>query len=203
MSGAQIAAHLGLARSTAARWLRAAGLARLRDLAEPAPVRRYQYSLPGEMIHFDIKKLGRFNRIGHRITGSRKGQNNSKYNNISGWEFAHVAIDDATRLAYVEVLPDEKRWTVIGFLLRALRWFRQRGIGIKRVMIDNGACYRSHACQRTCRRFDIPYVRTKPRHAKTNGEAERFNQILVREWAHAWTYPNSEARTADLPRWPD
>ena len=130
MTGAEIAAKLGLARSTVSRWLKRMGLGRLSRIDPPAPVRRYQRERPGELIHLDIKKLGRFDRPGHRVTGTRSGCRNRG----AGWDFVHVAVDDATRLAYVEVLDDERKETTTGFLLRALRWFRNQGIQAERVM---------------------------------------------------------------------
>ena len=139
MTGAAIAHKLGLSRSTVSRWLKRAGVGRLSHLDPPEPVRRYQRERPGELIHLDIKKLGRFDRPGHRITGTRTGCRNKG----AGWDFVHVAIDDATRLAYVEVLGDERKATTTGFLLRALRWFRSQGIRVERVMTDNGSAYRS------------------------------------------------------------
>ncbi|OYU20192.1 MAG: IS481 family transposase [Rhodobacteraceae bacterium PARR1] len=135
LTGAEIARKLGLARSTVARWLARAGMGRLARLDPPEPVRRYQRARPGELIHLDIKKLGRFDRPGHRVTGTRRGCRNRG----AGWDFVHVAVDDTTRLAYVEVLGDERRDTTTAFLLRALRWFRARGIRAERVMTDNGS----------------------------------------------------------------
>lgn len=128
MTGAAIAARLWLARSTVARWLRREGLGRLAQIDPPEPVRRYQRERPGELIHLDIKKLGRFDQPGHRVTGTRVGCRNRG----AGWDFVHVAVDDATRLAYVEVLGDERKHTTTGFLLRALRWFRSQGIRAER-----------------------------------------------------------------------
>lgn len=204
MTGREIAERLNLARSSVSRWLKEVGLSRLRNLEPVRPVQRYQRERPGEMIHLDIKKLGRFNKIGHRITGNRTRQSNQRHNGTApGWEFVHVAIDDATRLAYVEVLPDEKKWTAVGFLLRAIRWFRNRGVTVERVMTDNGGCYRSYVFGRACRRLGAKHLRTRPYTPQTNGKAERFIQILLREWAYAHAYQTSRARKADLPRWLD
>jgi transposase InsO family protein len=200
MTGAEIADRLALARSTVARWLHEAGIGRLKALEPREPPRRYQRETPGEMIHIDIKKLGRFTRVGHRITGDRKGQSATRG---VGWDFVHVAIDDATRLAYVEVLPDERRGSATGFLVRALRWFRDRGVRVQRVMTDNGSCYRSRLFAKALRWLGIRHVRTRPYTPRTNGKAERFIQTLIREWAYAIPYPTSERRTADLPRWLD
>ena len=198
MTAAEIGDRLAIPRSTVARWLKRMGLGQLRDLEVRPPARRYQRQRPGEPIHLDIKKLGRFDRIGHRITGDRRGQGNSRG---VGWEFVHVALDDATRLAYVEVLDDEKKWTATGFLLRAARWVRHRGVRIERVMTDNGSCYKSFVFGRAGRRLGVRHLRTKPYTPQTNGKAERFIQILIREWAYGHTYRTSEARKAGLPRW--
>lgn len=196
----EIADSLHLARSTVARWLKRLGLGRLASLDPKPPVRRYQRERPGEMIHLDIKRLGKFNRIGHRMTGSRKDRRGA---GTKGWEFVHVAIDDATRLAYVEVLDDEKKWTAVGFLLRATRWFKTRGIRVERVMTDNGSCYISGVFAKACRRIGARHIRTRPYSPQTNGKAERFIQILLTEWAYAIPYKSSLTREADLPRWID
>lgn len=199
MTGTAIAAKLGLARSTVARWLRREGLGRLARIDPPEPVRRYQRERPGELIHLDIKKLGRFDRPGHRVTGTRTtGRSRG-----AGWDFVHVAVDDATRLAYVEVLADERKDTTTGFLLRALRWLRTRGIRTERVMTDNGSAYRSRRFGKTLRRLHIRHIFTRPYTPKTNGKAERFIQTLLREWAYGLAHPSSSARNADLARWLD
>lgn len=199
MTGAAIAARLGLARSTVARWLRREGLGQLARIDPPEPVRRYQRERPGELIHLDIKKLGRFDQPGHRVTGTRVGCRNRG----AGWDFVHVAVDDATRLAYVEVLADERKTTTTGFLLRALRWFRDRGIKAERVMTDNGSAYRSRRFAKALRWLAIRHIFTRPYTPKTNGKAERFIQTLLREWAYGLAHPSSAARNADLPRWLD
>ena len=199
MTGAAIAATLGLARSTVSRWLRREGMGRLARIDPPEPVRRYQRERPGELIHLDIKKLGRFDQPGHRVTGRRAGCRNRG----AGWDFVHVAVDDATRLAYVEVLGDERRDTTTGFLLRALRWLREQGIRVERVMTDNGSAYRSRRFAKALRLLDIRHIFTRPYTPKTNGKAERFIQTLLREWAYGLSHPSSNARNADLPRWLD
>lgn len=198
MTGAAIAAKLGLARSTVARWLRHEGLGRLARIDPPEPVRRYQRERPGELIHLDIKKLGRFDHPGHRVTGDRRGRNRG-----AGWDFVHVAVDDATRLAYVEVLGDERKDTTTGFLLRALRWFRGQGIRAERVMTDNGSAYRSGRFAKALRLLAIRHIFTRPYTPKTNGKAERFIQTLLREWAYGLAHPSSAARNNDLTRWLD
>jgi transposase InsO family protein len=196
LTAAEIAAKLQLARSTVATHLAAAGLGRLSRLEPAAPVRRYQRQRPGELVHLDVKKLARFQRVGHRITGSRR-----KASDGAGWEFVHVAVDDASRLAYVEILADERRQSCTGFLLRALRWFKQRGIRVERVMSDNGAGYVSRLFAKACRLLRIRHIRTRPYTPKTNGKAERFIQTLLREWAYALPYRSADSRAVDLPRW--
>lgn len=158
LTASAIAARLGLPRSTVARWLTLVGLGRLSQLDPPEPVRRYQRERPGELLHLDIKKLGRFDRPGHRVTGTRRGCRNRG----AGWDFVHVAVDDATRLAYVEVLPDERKDTTTGFLLRALRWSRHHGIRVERVMTDNGSAYRSRRFRKVLRWLAIRHIYTRP-----------------------------------------
>lgn len=196
LSGEEIAVRLGFARSTVAGWLTRMRLGSLAALMPQEPVRRYQRERPGELIHLDIKKLARFAGVGHRITGNRRGASEGM-----GYDFLHVAIDDATRLAYVEVLPDERRGSTTGFLIRALRWFRARGIRVERVMTDNGAGYIARLFRKVLRILGIRHIRTRPYTPKTNGKAERFIQTLLREWAYAIPFPSSERRAADLPRW--
>jgi len=196
LTAEEIATRLKLARSTVAGWLKRRGIGRLKSLEEPVPVRRYQRQRPGELLHLDIKKLARFVRLGHRITGNRRGASEGV-----GYDFFHVAIDDATRLAYVEVLPDERRTSTTGFLLRALRWFRARGVRVERVMTDNGSGYVARLFGKALRMLGIRHIRTRPYTPKTNGKAERFIQTLLREWAYAIPFRSSHARAADLQRW--
>ena len=196
LTAEEIATKLKFARSTVAAWLKRRGLGRLKHLDEPAPVRRYQRQRAGELLHLDIKKLARFERIGHRITGDRRGRSEG-----AGYDFFHVAIDDATRLAYVEVLPDERRTSTTGFLLRALRWFRERGVRVERVMTDNGSGYVARLFCKALRMLRIRHIRTRPYTPKTNGKAERFIQTLMREWAYAIPFRSSDTRAADLQRW--
>jgi transposase InsO family protein len=183
-------------RSTVASVLKRAGLARLRDLEPHQPVRRYERSHPGELIHFDTKKLGRIRGVGHRITRDRRDRCRG-----IGWEFVHVAIDDASRLAYVEVLPNERADTAVGFLHRALAFYRRHGLTVRQVMSDNGSAYVSHLFAATCQRLRLRHLRTKPYTPQTNGKAERIIQTLLREWAYAIPYSSSRLRTAALPRW--
>jgi transposase InsO family protein len=197
-TGRQIAAGLGISPATVSRILRRLGLNRIAALEPAAPVRRYERARPGEMIHIDIKKLGRFNRIGHRITGDRTGQSNSRG---IGWEFVHVAIDDHSRIAFARVMPSEKKRSATAFLKAAIAYYESLGIKVERVMTDNGSCYKAFAFRRLCKRLGLRHVRTKPYTPKTNGKAERFIQTSLREWAYAQAYRNSQQRKAELPLW--
>ena len=194
MTGLEIAATLGLAVSTVSLWLRRLGLGRLKDL-EPRPVVvRYERKRPGELVHLDTKKLGKIKGIGHRITGDRRGSGHGL-----GWEFLHVCIDDATRLAYAEVLPDERAVTATGFLQRALAWFRDHDVLVERVMTDNGSCYRSHRFRQAVKAAGARQIFTRPYRPQTNGKAERFIRTAKREWAFRRAYRSSLIRSAMLP----
>jgi len=197
-TGEQIAAEVGVSAATVSRVLKRLGLNRLSALEPAEPVRRYERAAPGEIVHIDIKKLGKFNRIGHRITGDRTGQ--SKTRGI-GWEYVHLAIDDHSRLAYSEILPDETRDSCLRFLFNALRFFRGLGVKVERVMTDNGSSFRSRRYAKALRRLKIKHLRTRPYTPKTNGKAERFVQTSLREWAYATAYETSEDRAAQLPGW--
>ena len=196
LSGAEIACRTGVPRSTVARWLARAGMGRLKQLAPPEPIRRYQKEHPGELLHLDIKKLGKIRGVGHRITGDKR-----KRARGVGWEFVHVAIDDASRLAYVEVLADERGNTAAAFLQRAVTWFDIQGVNIRKILTDNGACYISNAFQKICRLLGVKHSRTRPYRPRTNGKAERFIQTLIREWAYAFTFHTSAARVLLLPKY--
>jgi transposase InsO family protein len=197
-TGKQIAAELGISQATVSRILRRLGLNKLSALEPAEPVRRYERERPGEMIHIDVKKLGRFNNIGHRITGDRKGQSNSRG---VGWEYVHVCIDDASRIACAKVMPSEKKGSAIAFLNVAIAYYESLGVKVERVMTDNGSCYKSFAFRRTCKRLGLRHIRTKPYTPRTNGKAERFIQTSLREWAYAQAYQNSRERKAELPSW--
>jgi transposase InsO family protein len=185
-------------RSTVAVILARAGLRRLKDLDPPEPVVRYEWPNPGDLIHVDTKKLGRIVRPGHRVLGREHGRASSKG---AGWEYVHVAIDDASRLAYVEILGNEKAQTAAGFLRRALVFFRGHGIKVKRVMSDNGSAYISDVFAQLCAARSMRHLRTRPYRPCTNGKAERFIQTLLRDWAYKRPYPTSRRRAAALPRW--
>jgi transposase InsO family protein len=196
-TGKQIAAEVGVAQATVSRILERLGLNRLQALEPAEPVRRYERDHPGELIHLDIKKLGRFERIGHRITADRR-QGASRG---AGWEFVHVCIDDASRVAFSQILPDEKKESAVAFLKAAVAYYASLGVAVARVMTDNGSCYRSQAFRRACCDLGLRHIRTRPYTPKTNGKAERFIQTALREWAYAHAYPNSDRRAAELPIW--
>ena len=207
MTGAEIAECLGMALSTVSRWLRRIGLGRLSRLEPPEPPNRYERKRAGELVHVDVKKLGRIQVPGHRVTGNRRqhalrrSMGKHKKLGTAGWEFVHVCVDDATRLAYAEVLPDERGPSAAGFLERAVRWFRSLGITVERVMSDNGSCYRSTVHASACKQLGLRHLFTQPYRPRTNGKAERFIQTLTRRWAHGALYGNSTERTEALPGW--
>jgi transposase InsO family protein len=194
----RIAAQLKMAVSTVCAVLARLGLRRLSCLEPPEPPNRYCRRHPGELVHLDTKKLGRFVTPGHRVTGRGYGRNRK-----AGWEAVHVAIDDCTRLAYVEVLADETANSCIAFLERAIAWFVARGVHVQRIMTDNGSGYRAHAFAAACIRHRIRQLRTRPYRPRTNGKAERFIQTLLREWAYAATYQTSRQRALALTPWLD
>jgi transposase InsO family protein len=198
MTAAQIALRLGMPRSTVSAVLGRLGLRRLRSLEAKPPVRRYERQRPGELLHLDTKKLGRIRGIGHRIHGDRRRASRGV-----GWEFAHVCVDDHSRLAYVEVLPDEGQVHTAAFLQRAIRWFRQRGVRSERLLTDNGNGYRSTRFRKACAELGLRHLFTRPYTPRTNGKAERFIQTLLREWAYVRPYRTSNQRTRRLPSWLD
>jgi transposase InsO family protein len=199
MTGPAIAAALGMARSTVGLILRRLGLGKLKALDPKPPVIRYQRAAPGEMIHLDTKKLGRFDVPGHRATGNRQS-GRSKH---AGWDFLHVCIDDASRLAYTELLPSEGRHDATGFLERALAWLARHGVAVERVMTDNGSAYRSKLFAAALRQAGLRHVRTRPYTPRTNGKAERFIQTSLREWAYAQPYASSAERAKAIQPWND
>jgi len=202
LTGQQIALETGVSPATVSRILKRLGLNKLKALDPAEPIRRYEREHPGELIHIDIKKLGRIDGIGHRITGERRGQSNRRARGEGlGWEFVHVCIDDASRIAIAKVMADEKKKSATTFLKAAVAYYASLGIKVARVMTDNGSCYKSFAFARACKRLGLKHIRTKPYTPKTNGKAERFIQTALREWAYATAYTHSNHRTADLPRW--
>ena len=198
LCGQQIAKQTGVSPATVSRILRAVRLSRAQDLDPPAPIVRYERKAPGEMIHLDIKKLGRFEKPGHRVTGDRTGQSNSRG---VGWEFVHVCIDDHSRVAFSQIHPDETRKSAVPFLKAAVAYYASLGVIVSRVMTDNGACYISDDFRKACADLGLKHIRTKPYTPKTNGKAERFIQTSLREWAYARQYDSSHHRAAELPAW--
>jgi transposase InsO family protein len=194
--GRRIAQRLRLPYATVARILKRAGLGRLKSPVPPEPVRRYQRARPGELLHLDVKKLGRIGRVGHRIHGDRT----TRVRGI-GWEYVHVAIDDHSRLAYAEVLRDERGDTTVAFLRRAIGWFRRLGVRIEQVMSDNGSAYVSRRFAQVCAQLQLRHLRTRPYRPCTNGKAERFIQTLLREWAYVIPYATSAKRARVLRPW--
>jgi len=195
-TGAQIAEVVKVSRATVARTQSQLGLARLEALTARPPRVRYEWPRPGQLLHRDIKKLGRIGHVGHRITGDRHGQARG-----IGWEFAHVCIDDCSRVAYAEVLSDEKGLTGAAFLRRAVRWFDRRGVRVERVLTDNGTGYRSRIFRAAAQALCLAHRRTRPYTPRTNGKAERFIRTMLREWAYGPAFPSSAHRTAALARW--
>jgi transposase InsO family protein len=202
MTAAEIAECLNLARSTVSALLRRLGLGRLAFLDPPEPANRYERQAAGEVLDLDTKKLGRIERIGHRITGKRRGPSVRRGGRRTvGWEYVHVAIDDATRLASALVLADEKATSAVTFLAHAVAELGARGVTVERVMTDNGSAYRSHAFAEACGELGIRHIRTRAYRPRTNGKAERFIQTLTRRWAYEQPYPSSEQRRAALSTW--
>ena len=197
-TGKHIARQAGVSPATVSRVLKRAGLSRLRDLEPAEPVRRYERAHPGELIHLDIKKLGRFERTGHRITGDRTGQSNARG---VGWEYVHVCVDDASRIAFTDIHPDEKAVSAVRFLKACIVYYKRLGVTVTRVMTDNGSCYKSRAFAKACKALKLRHIRTRPYTPKTNGKAERFIQTALREWAYARAYQTSRQRAQDLPTW--
>ena len=198
LTGPAIARRLGHPVSTIGVVLRRHGLGRLRALEPRLPVIRYERERPGELIHIDTKKLGRIDGIGHRISGDRTGQSNKRG---TGWEFLHVAIDDASRLAYTELLPDERKESAVAFTRRALAWFARHGVKVERVMSDNGSAYKSFAFRDLLAGCGIRHKHTRPYTPRTNGKAERFIQTSLREWAYAQPFHSSAERARAMRPW--
>lgn len=198
LTGREISATTGVPRSTVGRILRAAGLPRLKSLDPPEPVCRYELAAPGDLLHVDIKKLGRIapGVVGHRITHDRA----TRARRI-GWEHVYVCVDDHSRLSYVEPLAREDKETTAGFLARALSWFLEQGVAPRRLLSDNGRVFKSDLVKAVCERFGVRQGFTRPYHPQTNGKAERFIQTLLREWAYRRPYYSSAKRRRALPRW--
>jgi transposase InsO family protein len=205
MTGAEIAMVLGMPLSTVSAVLARIGLGKLSRLEPPEPPNRYERARPGELVHVDVKKLGVITGAGHRVTGQRQSQlanrRARRRGAPKGWEFVHVCVDDATRLAYVEVLADEQGATAAAFLRRAVAFYAAHGITVERVMSDNGSCYRSTIHAFACRLLGLRHLRTRPYRPRTNGKAERFIQTMLAGWAYGAIYATSRERTAALDGW--
>ena len=196
LTGDAIAARLGCGQSSVFRALRKLDCSRLASLEVKPPVRRYQWEKPGQMLHLDIKRLGKIDGVGHRKAGTRQ-----VYRRRPGWEYLHVCVDDASRMACTAILPDETAESAVEFLWFAVAWYTERGMRIERVLTDNGACYKSRKFREACREFGIRHKRTRPYRPQTNGKAERFIQTALKERAYAQTYTHSWKRTASLSKW--
>jgi transposase InsO family protein len=204
MTAGEIAETLAMPLSTVSVVLKRQGLGRLGRIGLEQPV-RYERSRPGELVHIDVKKLGRIRGVGHRISGNRASQGKTRINGrrtgVAGWEYVHVAVDDYSRLAYAEVLPDERASTAAAFLARAVSHFARYGITVERVLTDNGSCYRAVLHAIACKRLGIRHLRTRPHRPQTNGKAERFIRTLLQGWAYGPIYGSSRERTTALDGW--
>jgi len=196
LTGQAIAQRVRVPRATVGAVLRRHGLGRLPAVTPPEPVRRYERARPGELLHVDIKSLGRIGQVGHRIHGDRR----TRIRGI-GWEHVHVCVDDRSRVAYVELLPTLGYPDAVGFLERAVAWFAAHGVRAEQVLTDNGSAYLSHAWRAACARLGVRHKRTRPYRPRTNGKAERFIQTLLREWAYRRAYATSARRRRALAPW--
>ena len=196
LTQARIAQSLGVSRSTVGRVLAKAGLSRLRDLEPSEPVVRYEHEHPGDLIHIDTKKLGRIERMSHRITGDRRDTVDG-----AGWEYLFVAIDDHARIGFTDLYPDERKTSAAQFLENTVAYFRSLGVRPKRILTDNGSCFRSKPFAQACRDLQLKHGFTRPYRPQTNGKAERFIQSALREWAYGIPYNHSRERADMLDRW--
>ena len=196
--GYQIARRTAISPASISRILRRAGLSRWRDLHPAPPVVRYEHAAPGDLLHLDIKGMTRFQQVSWRADGRRRGQHKHP-----GWEALHVAVDDHSRLAFTQILPDQKTDTTIAFLRDALDFFARHGIRVRALLTDNGSSYRSHQFRRACQLMGVQHRRTRPYSPQTNGKAERFIQTALREWAYATHWQDSDQRNRSLPPWTD
>lgn len=196
LTQARIAQSLGVSRSTVGRVLKTAGLSRLRDLEPSEPVVRYEHERPGDMVHIDTKKLGRIERMSHRVTGNRRDSVDG-----AGWEYLFVAVDDHSRVGFTDLYPDERKSSAVQFLRNTVAYFRSLGVRVRRVLTDNGSAFRSKDFARACRRLKIKHKFTRAYRPQTNGKAERFIQSALREWAYGIPYNHSSERADMLDRW--
>jgi transposase InsO family protein len=195
-TGVRIAQQTGLSRCTVSRILRRLKLSRMRDLEPKPAVQRYEHAAPGDLLHLDIKKLGRIRKPGHRITGHPGDRHGGL-----GWEYVHVAIDDHSRIAFSEIHANEQQHAVVAFLQAALAYYARLGIHFKAILTDNGPAYHSRLLDQTCRQLGLKHRFTRPYTPRTNGKAERFIQSALREWAYACPYQNSDQRSRQLRSW--
>jgi transposase InsO family protein len=195
-NGWRIAHELKLSRATISRILRRAGMNRLRSLDPPPPVIRYEHKRPGDLVHFDIKRLARIRKPGHRVTGDRRKQSRGV-----GWEYLHIAIDDHSRIAFSAILPDQSHQSAMRFFLMARAHYARFGISIRRVLTDNGSCYKHWLFRKLLHYQQVKHRFTRPYTPRTNGKAERFIQTALREWAYARSYQNSVERELSLDLW--
>ena len=193
---ARIAASVGVSKSTVGRVLARAGLSRLKDLEPSEPVVRYEHAHPGDMLHIDTKKLGRIERMSHRITGNRRDTVDG-----AGWEYLFVAIDDHARIGFTDLYPDERKASAVQFLQNTVAYFRSLGVRVRRLLTDNGSAFRSKKFAKACRRLKLKHSFTRPYRPQTNGKAERFIQSALREWAYGIPYNHSTERADMLDRW--
>lgn len=192
----RIASYTGVSKATVSRVLRRAGLSKFSDLAPPEPVQRYEREAPGELLHIDIKKLGRFTDVGHRITGDYR-----KRTRRVGWEYLFVAIDDHARIAFTDMRPDERKDSAESFLRAAVAYYAKLGVKVQRLITDNGPAFHSHTFGNACAELGIKQKFTRAYRPQTNGKAERFIQSALREWAYGRAYASSDQRRAALPVW--
>jgi transposase InsO family protein len=196
LTQARIASAIGVSKSTVGRVLRRAGLSRLRDLEPSEPALRYEHEHPGDLIHIDTKKLGRIERMSHRVTGNRRDTAEG-----AGWEFLFVAVDDHARIGFTDMYADEGKASAVQFLHNTVAYFRSLGVRPRRILTDNGPAFRSKSFAGACRDLGLKHSFTKPYRPQTNGKAERFIQSALREWAYGIPYHHSSERTAMLERW--
>jgi len=196
LTQARIASALGISASTVSRVLARAGLSHLRDLDPVEPIVRYEHERPGDLIHIDTKKLARIERIGHRITGDRHDRARG-----AGWECLFVAVDDHARIGFTDMYPDERGPSAEQFLRNTAAYFKSLGVTVRRLLTDNGSCFRSRAFASACHRLGIRHQFTRAYRPQTNGKAERFIQSALREWAYGFSYQNTSQRTDALDHW--
>jgi len=196
LTQARIAESLGVSKSTVGRVLARAGLSHLKDLEPITPVLRYEHGAAGDLLHIDIKRLGRIVRPGHRMTGERRGPFGG-----AGWEFLFVAIDDHARIGFTDMYPDEGKVSAVQFVHNAVAYYNSLGVHVKRLLTDNGAAFRSKHFAQTCAELNVKHRFTRSYRPQTNGKAERFIQSALREWAYGFVYQNSIQRTDQLDAW--